>query len=185
MPRRIQTYSDGLGWNFYNLLSTAGTFVMAVGFALFIYSFVAMFRRGQVAGNDPWDGRTLEWATSSPPPYYNFPSTPVVTGIDAHWEAKYPGTMHDHDEEPYPFKEDPKHGIHMPGQSWYPFIMALALTVGGFATIYHNWAVGIAMLVVTAICTYAWAFEGVGGGHVYPEGAKSSDRAATDEEGRP
>jgi cytochrome c oxidase subunit 1 len=185
MPRRIQTYGDGLGWSMYNLLSTAGTFVMGVGLALFIYSFVAMFRRGQVAGNDPWDGRTLEWATSSPPPYYNFPSTPVVTGIDAHWEAKYPGTMHDHDEEPYPFKEDPKHGIHMPGQSWYPFIMALALTVGGFATIYHNWAVGIAMLVVTAICTYAWAFEGVGGGHVYPEGAKSSDRAATDEEGRP
>jgi cytochrome c oxidase subunit 1 len=184
MPRRIQTYGDTLGWSFYNLLSTAGTFVMAVGFALFIYSFIAMFWRGQVAGNDPWDGRTLEWATSSPPPYYNFASTPVVTGLDPHWEAKYPGTMHDHDEEPYPFKEDPKKGIHMPGQSWYPFIMALALTVGGFAAIYENWAVGIAMLVVVTICIYGWAFEGVGGGHVYPEGTRSTGRAAADEEGR-
>src|SRR5690554_8197663 len=104
-------------------MSTFGTFIMGIGLILIAINVIQGFRSGKPAGNDPWDARTLEWATTSPPPYYNFASQPVVNSLDAYWAYKHPETL---DVEP----TDPRtagqpsdaHGIHVPGQAWYPIL---------------------------------------------------------------
>src|SRR5690606_13456923 len=83
MPRRIQTYPAGIGLELWNFMSTTGTFVMAIGLFLVAGSVIYGLRKGRPAGSDPWDARPLEWATSSPPPYYNFAVQPTVNSLDA------------------------------------------------------------------------------------------------------
>ena len=78
MPRRVYTYDADLGWNTLNLISSIGGYIIAVSILIFLYNFVTSLRSGEVAGNDPWRGWTLEWATTSPPPHGNFTSLPVV-----------------------------------------------------------------------------------------------------------
>jgi cytochrome c oxidase subunit 1/cytochrome c oxidase subunit I+III len=85
MPRRIYTYQSGLGWDWYNLVSTIGAFILAAGFVLAIANLVVAWRRGPVAGDNPWDADTLEWATTSPPPRHNFTGIPVVTDRTPLW----------------------------------------------------------------------------------------------------
>ena len=71
-PRRTYTYPKGMGWDFLNLLATIGAFIIALSVLMFLVNVVYSARRRVPAPSDPWDGRTLEWATSSPPPEYNF-----------------------------------------------------------------------------------------------------------------
>jgi cytochrome c oxidase subunit I len=78
MPRRVYTYDANVGWNTLNLVSSIGGYVIAVSILIFLYNFLTSMRSGEVAGDDPWRGWTLEWATSSPPPHGNFTSLPVV-----------------------------------------------------------------------------------------------------------
>ncbi|MDQ1591118.1 MAG: cytochrome c oxidase subunit [Pyrinomonadaceae bacterium] len=85
MPRRVYTYLPGTGWGKLNMLATAGGVVMTVGVALFILNALWSRRRGRVAGDNPWGADTLEWATSSPPPSYNFDYLPIVQGREALW----------------------------------------------------------------------------------------------------
>jgi cytochrome c oxidase subunit I len=79
MPRRIYTYSHGGLWEIYNLISTVGSYVMALGVLLFFVNVVVTQRSGRRAGNDPWLADTLEWYTTSPPPEHNFDRVPYVT----------------------------------------------------------------------------------------------------------
>src|SRR3954451_11770509 len=90
MPRRVYTYQSGLGWDWYNLVSTIGAFILATGFVMSIANLVVAWRRGPEAGPNPWDAETLEWATSSPPPDYNFAGIPVVGDRNPMW-ALAPG----------------------------------------------------------------------------------------------
>jgi cytochrome c oxidase subunit 1 len=78
MPRRIPDYEPGLGWTGMNELATVGAFVMGLGVLLFLWNVVESVRRREPAGDDPWEGYTLEWITSSPPPEHNFLWLPPI-----------------------------------------------------------------------------------------------------------
>jgi heme/copper-type cytochrome/quinol oxidase subunit 1 len=79
MPRRIYTYDHGGLWSAYNLISTIGSGIMALGVLLFLVNIFVTARSGPRAGNDPWLADTLEWYPSSPPPAHNFETVPYVT----------------------------------------------------------------------------------------------------------
>jgi cytochrome c oxidase subunit 1 len=86
MPRRVYTYLQGTGWGDLNLLATIGAVLIVLGMVLFLVNVVMSLRRGALAGDDPWGADTLEWATTSPPPPYNFAYIPVVEGRAPLWE---------------------------------------------------------------------------------------------------
>ena len=77
MPRRIWTYSNA-AWATTNMIITISSFLIAISVLLFLVNIVRSWNHGEVAGNDPWQGNTLEWATTSPPPPYNFERVPPV-----------------------------------------------------------------------------------------------------------
>jgi cytochrome c oxidase subunit 1 len=80
MPRRVSHYPQSPEWGTLNLVSTIGAFLIAFGVAIFLWNFFSsiILGKGKPAGDDPWEADTLEWATTSPPPAYNFPRIPVV-----------------------------------------------------------------------------------------------------------
>ena len=78
MPRRIADYSSTAGWNDLNLLATIGGFTIAASMLLLLWNIFISLRSGAPAGDDPWEGNTLEWATTSPPPPYNFDRLPEI-----------------------------------------------------------------------------------------------------------
>jgi cytochrome c oxidase subunit 1 len=88
MPRRVYTYPEGRGWDVWNLVSTIGSFIIAISIAVFILNMWKN-RKPQEVGDDPWDARTLEWTIPSPPPEYNFKEIPLVTSRDELWHRKY------------------------------------------------------------------------------------------------
>ena len=90
MPRRIYTYPADRGWDFWNLVVSLGVLFQAAAVLVFVVNFAIALRRGARAGDDPWDAWTLEWATTSPPPPYNFETVPAVASRRPLWDLKYP-----------------------------------------------------------------------------------------------
>jgi cytochrome c oxidase subunit I len=90
MPRRIYTYEPGRGWDALNLIVTIGAFIQAIAILVFLWNLIVSYWKGPKAGNDPWDAWTLEWSVSSPPPAYNFATTPVVASRRPLWDLKHP-----------------------------------------------------------------------------------------------
>ncbi len=90
MPRRIYTYEAGRGWEEMNLISSVGVVFQAIGILLFVVNLLYSLKKGKVAGDDPWDAWTLEWATTSPPADYNFEKEPVVRSRRPLWDLKHP-----------------------------------------------------------------------------------------------
>jgi cytochrome c oxidase subunit 1 len=78
MPRRVADYSSSAGFTGNNRLATVGAFVIALGIVVFVVNLVVSLRSRREAGDDPWEGQTLEWATSSPPPRLNFNGLPPI-----------------------------------------------------------------------------------------------------------
>jgi cytochrome c oxidase subunit 1 len=90
MPRWIYTYEPGRGWENWNMLVSIGGMIQAIAILIFVYNLVYSYSNGREAGPDPWDAWTLEWATTSPPPEYNFASEPVVSSRRPLWDLKHP-----------------------------------------------------------------------------------------------
>ena len=90
MPRRIYTYPMDRGWGTLNMIETLGMIFQAAGLLIFVWNMIQSYRKGKEAGADPWDAWTLEWATSSPPPHYNFAVDPVVHSRRPLWDLKHP-----------------------------------------------------------------------------------------------
>ncbi|HJW75157.1 MAG TPA: cytochrome c oxidase subunit I, partial [Thermoleophilia bacterium] len=90
MPRRVYTYASNVGWNDLNLVSSIGGYILSVSIAIFVVNVVRSLRSGELAGDDPWDAWTLEWATTSPPPSQNFSSLPPVHSPRPLWDLKHP-----------------------------------------------------------------------------------------------
>jgi cytochrome c oxidase subunit 1 len=88
MPRRIYTYPAGMGWDAWNQLASAGAVLLVAGVTLFIINAAVSHRRGRLAGDNPWDAPTLEWATTSPPQPYAFAYVPVVQDRTPLWTAR-------------------------------------------------------------------------------------------------
>jgi cytochrome c oxidase subunit 1 len=167
-PRRTYTYAKGLGWDTLNLMATIGAFIIALSVLLFLINAIYSTRRGEIAGPDPWDARTLEWSTSSPPPEYNFAEIPIVTHRDELWHRKYTeddegrllrlpagaalDAEHQHDVEV-------AHHIHMPSPSYWPLVFALGLPILGYGFVFKNWFIAGAGAAVLLFGLVAWGIE--------------------------
>jgi cytochrome c oxidase subunit 1 len=156
MPRRIYTYHPDAGWTLWNFVSTVGAFILAVGVVLFIVNAVLSLRRGPRAPADPWDGRTLEWRTSSPPPVHDFDEIPPVYSRDTFWREKY-GDRHGRKPAPRPPIAEP-HGIHLPSPSLWPLVAAAGMLAAAAGALSHLTLV-VAGLAVTIVAIFAFALE--------------------------
>ncbi len=90
MPRHIYTYEADRGWGIWNLFISIGVIIQIVAIAIFVWNLIYSINRGEIAGPDPWDAWTLEWATTSPPPVYNFADEPLVHSRRPLWDLKHP-----------------------------------------------------------------------------------------------
>ena len=82
MPRRIYEYSASSGWSTYNLISSIGAWVLALGVLVTVANIARSLKVGAIAGPDPWKANTLEWFTPSPPPENNFDAIPRVRSVE-------------------------------------------------------------------------------------------------------
>ncbi len=154
MPRRIYTYSAHTGWTFWNGVATAGALVMGLSFLLVLVLGIRSLRSGAVASGDPWDGRTLEWRTSSPPPPENFPLIPPVYSRDTFWREKH-GDRYGRRPAALTPAPDP-HGAHLPAPSHYPIVLALGIIIAVTGAITSLWVVLLgATVAVLAGFTFA------------------------------
>ncbi len=174
MPRRIYTYSDGLGFDLWNLVATIGSFALGASTLIFVYNAWKSWKSGEVAGNDPWDAATLEWAIPSPPPEYNFAQLPNVTSARPLWDAKY-GAESEHSSEGHiditvagkkvveidirehvnKMTDEP---IHMPNPSYWPIVAAFGPLLMAIGMLTHK-GISVLGIAVLTYAVYRWAFE--------------------------
>jgi cytochrome o ubiquinol oxidase subunit I len=155
MTRRMQHY-DVAAWRPWLIVAAGGAVLILIGIGYQIAQLVVSIRRRAELRDrtgDPWDGRSLEWATSSPPPVFNFAIPPEVHGLDAYWQQKSRRKRQDL-EKHEPHYQD----IEMPRNSPTGFVCAFFATVMGFALIWQIWWMVIAGFVgaVATFVVFAW-----------------------------
>jgi cytochrome c oxidase subunit 1/cytochrome c oxidase subunit I+III len=171
MPRQIYTYGSGLGWSTPNLIITIGAFIFATGILLFFVNVLLSLKHGEQAPANPWDAASLEWSTSSPPPPYNFAVIPIVASRYPLWEdgmdesasagrsSVGAGMLLDQGRETIGttlLDAEPDVILKMPGDSYAPLLLALAMTAAFVGLLLHSpWGFGIAA-VATMLTSIAW-----------------------------
>jgi cytochrome c oxidase subunit 1 len=167
-PRRTAVLPGELGpvVETYNLLSSLGVIVLAVSASIFLYNLLRSIRSGEASGDDPWDARTIEWMTATPPKVHNFDVIPVITTRDEFWHRKYAesdqgipvavpvGASVDHDEH----AGDSEH-IHMPDPSLWPAIHTLGVLPLGYGLVYANWLLIGLGAVWMVMGMFGWIIE--------------------------
>ena len=169
MPRRIYTYPADLGWSTVNLITTIGAFVLAFGLLLLLVNVLISLRRPANAGPNPWDAPTLEWATSSPPPPYNFAVIPVVASRHPLWEDRlHEGSGHSSVQRGLILDEgketigttvldaEPDVILKMPEDSPSPFFTTVAMTIGFAGLLLHWWWMAAAGGALTLLGLVVW-----------------------------
>ena len=148
MPRRVYTYVPGLGWETLNLVSTVGGVIITVSMLLFVYNIVAAMRKPKDAPANPWLASSLEWATTSPPPIYNFQPIRVVESRDPMWEGHEASPvvvgLRTHKREVLVTRvldASPDHRYVSPQPSVWPFWSAVATSGLFIGSIFTPWAV--------------------------------------------
>jgi cytochrome c oxidase subunit 1 len=162
MPRRVYTYLPETGWSDLNRLATIGATILAAAVVVFLLNVLRSLRSGPLASSDPWRGESLEWATSSPPPGYNFAAMPVVESRSPMWRrgaemSVATGLRSDIHQVLVTTALDavPDHRQDLPGASGYPFLSALVIFLGIWGLIYTPWAFA-AMLVLAGPPFLGW-----------------------------
>lgn len=139
-PRRLDSYDVSTGWQPLFIIALLGGMLIGLGVVLQLLQVavsVKMRHKLKENANDPWDGRTLEWATHSPPPVYNFAVLPPVPSRDPYWDIKQKGGL------PKPKYED----LHMPKNTGSGIYISVLLFILGFAAVWHIWWLAIASLI--------------------------------------
>ncbi|MEP9402649.1 cytochrome c oxidase subunit I [Sphingomonas sp. VNH70] len=172
MPRRIDTYPEGMGWTWLNLLSSVGGFLQAFGFALVVIDVTLQIRVGRTHRRNPWGATTLEWAMPIPAPAYNFASLPTVATRDplddapdlgvalARGDGLLAGSRHGWRETMAVDMTTgaPEHVAILPGNSWWP--IATAAMLGGFflTMLAGFYAVAPVFLLGVVVLGWRWAW---------------------------
>lgn len=174
MPRRVYTYAGGLGWDIWNLLETIGAVILAAGIVLFIINVLTSLNDGEKAGDNPWGGSSLEWATSSPPPPYNFETLPEVHSRNPLWDETPRGKKEKAAQPAWLMRNDPtdpyqremlstsvveaeSDGILvLPEGTTVPFWLALSLTVMFVGALINFWWLAIFGLVLSIVLLMVW-----------------------------
>lgn len=154
MPRRIFSFLPNQGLETGNLISSIGAFFMAVATIVLLINIIMTIVKNERIGNDPWgDGRTLEWAIPSPPPFYNFKQLPLVRGLDAYWIEKMDGKKGMTPAEPLG-------DIHMPNSSFVPVCISFGLFVAAFGAVGvgDKASYGVPVLIVGFLITLGSMF---------------------------
>jgi cytochrome c oxidase subunit 1 len=173
-PRRMYVWTEyraGEGifnLGFWNLVASIGAAIIAVSVLIFVINVVHTARKGVPAPLDPWDARTLEWMTTSPPKEHNFDSSVEVHALDEFFHRKYEdvGEKGHHDLRRVATAEDiltaeearADPHIHLPSPSYWPLLLALSLPVIGIGVIY-NTLVAIVGAVFAVLSMFGWALE--------------------------
>jgi len=152
MTRRMNHYDDPT-WQPWLVVALIGALVIACGIAALGIQLVVSIRNRNAnldMTGDPWDGRSLEWSTASPAPFYNFAHVPTITSLEPHWDAKKAGTAY---VEPAAYED-----IHMPRNTGAGFIIAAISLALCFALVWHIWPLAIVsllgMIVAFIVRTY-------------------------------
>ncbi|MGG3913276.1 cytochrome c oxidase subunit I [Rossellomorea vietnamensis] len=176
MPRRVWTFLPGQGFETANLISSIGAGFMGVAVIVYIINIISTQVKGVKVSNDPWgDGRTIEWAIPSPPPFYNFKQTPLIRGLDAYWLEKMEGNKGLTPAEPIG-------DIHMPNNSILPFFISLGLFIAAFGAMYHvddkAWALPVLIIgmLITLGSMFLRSVVDDHGYHVHKEDLMDDDK---------
>ena len=167
MSRRIDTYSAGFGFEFWNMVATIGSFIIAYSVLVLFHNIWKSKREAAdlpPPGPDPWDARTLEWMIPSPAPEHNFDEVPTVDGLDEWWHRKYGFDDHGQVVQIATVQEAAQDGsakgVHLPAPSFWPLVLAVGLPLIGYGLIFNLWlCVPGGLLVGMGI--FAWALEPV------------------------
>jgi cytochrome o ubiquinol oxidase subunit 1 len=155
MTRRMQHY-DVAEWRPWLIVAGGGAVLILIGIIFQIMQLVVSIRHREELRDrtgDPWDGRSLEWATASPPPAFNFAIMPDVSGGDAYWAMKQRAR-----QQGLPYNEPTYRDVEMPRNSPTGFMSAFFATIMGFALIWHIWwmvAAGFVGAFATFVA-FAW-----------------------------
>ena len=160
MTRRMEHYDD-MSWQPFLLVAAGGAVVILCGIGCTIIQLVVSIRdhaQNRDRTGDPWNGRTLEWSTPSPPPSWNFAQMPLVEGEDAYWYMKRRAQEASAQSPAQPAATIDYEPIEMPMNSATGFVTSFFAVVTGFALIWHIWwmvGLGIAGAFVTML-VFAW-----------------------------